>query len=109
MVRPRVHVRSSQSASRFLSTASGSFPIPLSLPDKMGSLMLKSMCKRLVGAGIFLGVAIAIPSAILLSLTYQPPYYRDIVSLSHAQREANAKHFVAQSLQLRNDICNEPT
>ena len=46
---------------------------------------------------------------IWLSLTYQPAYYRDIVSLPHAQSEAKARHFVAQSLQLRNDICNEPT
>src|SRR3954469_1963699 len=109
MVRPRVHVRSSQSASRFLSTASGSFPITLSLPDSMGSLMLKSMCKRLVAAGVLLGAAVAIPSGIWLSLTYQPSYYRDIFKLPQAQREVRAKHFVAQSLQLRNDICNEPT
>ena len=48
-------------------------------------------------------------SGIWLSLTYQPSYYRDMVSLPHDQREVKAKHFVAQSLQLRNDICNEPT
>jgi hypothetical protein len=75
----------------------------------MGSLMLKMMCKRLLGAGTFLGVIVSIPSGIWLSLTYQPSYYRDIVRLPHDQSEAKAKHFVAQSLQLRNDICNEPT
>jgi hypothetical protein len=75
----------------------------------MGSLMLKSMCKRLVAAGVLLGAAVAIPSGIWLSLTYQPSYYRDIFKLPQAQREVRAKHFVAQSLQLRNDICNEPT
>ena len=75
----------------------------------MGSLMLKSMCKRLVAAGVILGVVVAIPSGIWLSLTYQPTYYRDIFKLPQDQREVKAKHFVAQSLQLRNDICNEPT
>ena len=75
----------------------------------MGSLMLKSMCKRLVAAGVVLGVVVAIPSGIWLSLTYQPTYYRDIFKLPQDQREVKAKHFVAQSLQLRNDICNEPT
>ena len=44
-----------------------------------------------------------------LSLTYQPSYYRDMVLLSREQRAGKAKKFVAQSLQLRNDICNEPT
>ena len=43
------------------------------------------------------------------SLTYQPSYYRDIVLLSREQRAGKAKKFVAQSLQLRNDICNEPS
>jgi hypothetical protein len=75
----------------------------------MGSLMLKMMCKRLLGVGTFLGVCVSVPSGVWLSLTYQPSYYRDIVSLPHDQSEAKAKHFVAQSLQLRNDICNEPT
>src|SRR5436305_3525862 len=75
----------------------------------MGPPMLKMMCKRLLGAGSFLCVIVTLPVGIWLSLTYQPAYYRDIVSLPHAQSEAKARHFVAQSLQLRNDICNEPT
>jgi hypothetical protein len=80
----------------------------------MGSKMLKLTSKRLVRTGIFVGAiviaaTVAIPVGVWLSLTYQPAYYRDIVSLPHAQSEAQARHFVAQSLQLRNDICNEPT
>ena len=109
MVRPREHVRSCRSASRFLSTVSGSFPTTLSLPDQMGSLMLKPPSKRLLGAGIFLAIVAAIPAAVWFSLTYEPSYYRDMVRLPHDQREVRAKHFVAQSLQLRNDIVNEPT
>src|SRR5271165_6233815 len=75
----------------------------------MGSSMLKMLTKRLIKTGTFLGVCVSIPSAIWFSLTYQPSYYRAMVSLPHEQREIKAKHFVAQSLQLRNDICNEPT
>ncbi len=75
----------------------------------MGSLMLKTLTKRIIRTGSFLGVCVSIPSAIWFSLTYQPSYYRAIVSLPRAQSELKAKHFVAQSLQLRNDICNEPT
>ncbi len=71
--------------------------------------MLKMLTKRLIRTGSFLGVCVSIPSAIWFSLTYQPSYYREMFSLPHEQREIKAKHFVAQSLQLRNDICNEPS
>ncbi|MGP0062114.1 MAG: hypothetical protein ACLQGP_00750 [Isosphaeraceae bacterium] len=60
-------------------------------------------------AGIILGMLIAVPVGGWLCLTYQPSYYRDIVEQTHEQREGKARKFVAQSLQLRNDICNEPT
>lgn len=50
-----------------------------------------------------------VPAAVWVSLTHQPKFYRAAVQLPREQREVKAKHFVAQSLQLRNDICNEPT
>ena len=50
----------------------------------------------------------SIPVGAWFSLTYQPSYYRAMVGLSREQRAGRAKKFVAQSLQLRNDICNEP-
>jgi hypothetical protein len=75
----------------------------------MGFPMLKSPSKRLLGAGIVVAFIAAIPVAVWFSLTYEPSYYREMVSLTHVQRELRAKHFVAQSLQLRNDIVNEPT
>src|SRR5208283_4687849 len=75
----------------------------------MGSSMLKMLTKRFIKTGTFLGVCVSIPSAVWFSSTYQPSYYRAMVSLPHKQREIKAKHFVAQSLQLRNDICNEPS
>src|SRR4029077_19476987 len=36
-------------------------------------------------------------------------FYRAMVTVPRDQQEAKAKRFVAQSLQLRNDIHNEPT
>jgi hypothetical protein len=64
---------------------------------------------RLLTIGISLvAVLAAVPALIWLSLTHEPSFYREMVSRPGAQREAKAKHFVSQSLQLRNDIHNEP-
>lgn len=66
--------------------------------------------KRLLWIALGLGVlASTLVVGTWLCLTYQPSYYRDIVLLPREQRAGKAKKFVAQSLQLRNDICNEPT
>ena len=48
-----------------------------------------------------------IPLAVWLCLTHQPTFYRAVRTLPHAQSAAKAKHFVANSMQLRNDISNE--
>jgi hypothetical protein len=64
--------------------------------------------KRLIYLGVGLGVLAAIPAGAWFSLTYEPYYYRAMVGLSREQRAGRAKKFVAQSIQLRNDICNEP-
>ena len=71
--------------------------------------MFKLPSRRLSRIILFLGILVAIPAVAWFSLTYQPSYYRAMVQLSQDQRERKAKHFVAQSLQLRNDICNEPS
>ena len=63
--------------------------------------------KRWIIAASVLATLVLIPTAGWLSLTHQPKFYRAMKSLSRAQREAKAKHFVANSLQLRNDISNE--
>src|ERR1700733_9767983 len=63
--------------------------------------------KRLLWIGLIVVAAILVAG--WFSLTYQPSYYRDIVLLSREKRAGKAKKFVAQSLQLRNDICNEPS
>ena len=94
-------------------------PIPLdrqrvvshhSVPSRLdGFSMLKSMCKRLVPPGS--SWASSSPSR-PESGSPSPTSRRIIAPWSSCpqdQREVKAKHFVAQSLQLRNDICNEPT
>ena len=45
--------------------------------------MLKMLTKRFIKTGTFLGVCVSIPPAIWFSLTYQPSYYRAMVSLPH--------------------------
>jgi hypothetical protein len=70
--------------------------------------MRKSSKRALILGLILLPVAI-IPGLVWISLTHQPQFYRAMVQLPREQREVRAKRFVAQSLQLRNDICNEPT
>ncbi len=64
--------------------------------------------KCFLGLGIGLGVTAAVPVVVWMCLTYQPSYYLDMMRLSREQRAARAKRFAAQSIQLRNDICNEP-
>jgi hypothetical protein len=71
--------------------------------------MLKKLSKRVKAAAATVGVLTAIPSAAWLSLTYEPSYYRAMVNLPKEERAGKARHFVAQSLQLRNDIVNEPS
>jgi len=41
------------------------------------------------------------------SLTYEPDFYRRRSAITPEQRRAEAERFLAQSLQLRNDIANE--
>ena len=70
---------------------------------------MRKKSKRLLWVGVVLTVVVATPSVAWLSLTYQPSYYRAMVRQSRVQRQGKARKFVAQGLQLRNDICNEPT
>lgn len=74
----------------------------------MGVSMRKT-CRRLCWACLVLAVCTSLLAAAWLSLTYQPALYRDLIELPRAQREENARQFVASSLQLSNDIRNEPT
>jgi hypothetical protein len=70
---------------------------------------MRKASKRLLWIGMVVSALVGIPVAVWLSLTYQPSYYRAMVLQSRTQRAGKARKFVAQSLQLRNDICNEPS
>ena len=49
----------------------------------------------------------AIPLAIWRSLTYEPPFYRNLEAKDRTIRRVEADRFVSQTFQLRNDIANE--
>jgi hypothetical protein len=70
---------------------------------------MRKKSKRALIVGLVVLLVVTIPGLAWISLTHQPGFYRAMVRLPRAQREAKAKRFMAQSLQLRNDICNEPT
>lgn len=50
-----------------------------------------------------------VPIALWASLTHKPSFYRKLVDQPRERREEEAKEFVSRSLQLRNDIVNEPS
>jgi hypothetical protein len=60
-----------------------------------------------VGLGL-LGLT-CVPLGLWASLTHRPKFYRPDVEEPKELLEQEAKRFVRQSLQLRNDIANEPT
>src|SRR5262249_39101425 len=84
-----------------------SYPPYVSPFPGLGRPMRKQ--KKWLWIGVAVAILAATPAAIWLSLTHQPSYYRAMVRRSREQREGKARKFVAQGLQLRNDICNEPT
>lgn len=66
--------------------------------------------KRALTIGLLIVAAlIVVPATIWVSLTHQPHFYRAMVRVPRERQEAEARRFVTQSLQLRNDIINEPT
>src|SRR4051794_2126564 len=69
---------------------------------------MRKTSKRMLIVGLILLVA-TVPGLVWISLTHQPGFYRAVVRLPREQRAVKAKRFMAQSLQLRNDICNEPS
>ena len=70
---------------------------------------MRKPCKRWPLILLTLALLAIIPFGAWISLTHKPKFYRADARIPRALRKAEAKHFVAQSLQLRNDICNEPT
>jgi hypothetical protein len=70
---------------------------------------MRKPCKRWPFILLTLALLAIIPFGVWVSLTHKPKFYRAVARIPRAVRKAEAQHFVAQSLQLRNDICNEPT
>jgi hypothetical protein len=63
--------------------------------------------KRVILVGLAVALILIAPAAVWLLLTHKPTFYRALTNVPREQLEAKAKHFVASSLQLRNDISNE--
>jgi hypothetical protein len=65
--------------------------------------------RRIVVVGVAsLILLAAVPALFWVSVTHQPTFYKAIVAVSPQQQQERAKRFMAQSLQLSNDIHNEP-
>ncbi|WP_422931114.1 hypothetical protein [Singulisphaera sp. PoT] len=65
--------------------------------------------KRVLIVLTVLASILAMLGVFWISLTHKPEFYRTVAKGSPEQRKRQAKRFVAQSLQLRNDIYNEPS
>jgi hypothetical protein len=70
---------------------------------------MRKACKRVLILGLSTMTLLSLLALFWASLTHKPSFYRAMVQVPRAQREAGAKQFEAQSLQLYNDIQNEPT
>jgi hypothetical protein len=70
---------------------------------------MRKTSKRALIVGLLFLLVTTLPGLAWISLTHQPGFYRAAVRLPRDQRQVKAKRFMAQSLQLRNDICNEAT
>ena len=71
--------------------------------------MLKSTKRILLVVALIAAVLVLAPTGLWLSLTHQPKFYAQLVATPSKDRAEESKHFEAQTLQLRNDIVNEPT
>jgi len=69
---------------------------------------MRKIQRRWIYLGVFVFLLLVTPVVIWVGLTHQPEFYRKLSVISPERRHAEAKKFVAQSLQLRNDIVNEP-
>ena len=68
----------------------------------------RTIKRRWIFLGLSVAALIGLPTGLWVLLTHQPDFYRAASAIPKARRQAEARRFVAQSLQLRNDIANEP-
>jgi hypothetical protein len=64
--------------------------------------------RRWTVLGVGASVLLLIPAGFWFSITHRPRFYRERASLPKPVRQAESKRFMEQSLQLYNDIVNEP-
>jgi hypothetical protein len=69
---------------------------------------MRKIKKRWIALGAIVVIVIVAPAALWFSLTRQPEFYRKTSVIAPERRQAEAKKFEAKSLQLQNDIVNEP-
>lgn len=86
----------------------GSRPAFVSIPVLGEQVPMRKIKRRWVVLGLVVAALAVVPTALWVLLTYEPEFYRNVAILSPERRQTEAKKFVAQSLQLRNDIVNEP-
>ncbi|WZO99420.1 hypothetical protein EP7_001026 [Isosphaeraceae bacterium EP7] len=70
---------------------------------------MRQVYKRVAIAGLVALGLVGLPWIAWISLNHAPAFYRAAEAVPPAQRKAEVEDFVARSLQLRNDIVNEPT
>lgn len=69
---------------------------------------MRKIKRRWLVLGFALFALIATPTALWVLITRQPEFYRRVAEIAPERRRTEAKKFLAQSLQLRNDVDNEP-
>ncbi len=69
---------------------------------------MRSPRRRWIVMGLVLAALVAAPTGLWVLLTHEPDFYRAASAIPPARRQAEARRLVAQGLQLRNDIVNEP-
>jgi hypothetical protein len=69
---------------------------------------MRKLKRRWMILGLILVLLIGTPLVLWGLISHQPEFYRELVTAPPEQRREKARKFVAQSLQLRNDVMNEP-
>lgn len=70
---------------------------------------MRKIKRRWIILGLVVAALVVVPTSLWVLLTYQPEFYRNVAAIPPERRHVEAQKFVAQSLQLRNDIVNEAT
>src|SRR4051812_48105098 len=81
-------------------------PPPTTRDPKGASRAMRKIKWRWIVPGVVLSFLLLGSALVWVSLTHTPEFYRAAATLPPERRQEEAKRFVAQSLQLYNDIAN---